>query len=179
MPVCLAGLCSASVEMCGCVHLQYYSCVLTSTWTSLLLLFFSYHSRYGGISVGGVNSQVRLNEAGIEAVFRDLKGQFSSFQVHNICWHSQSKTCWYQRINRISFKSKEVLYCTKRSKSVHSESSPGVSARLLKEFICSINQGQCLPQTTRVLVFKSVVWKCSQMGHKKNSPPNLSFVIEK
>ncbi|XP_051285464.1 phospholipid-transporting ATPase ABCA1-like isoform X2 [Dicentrarchus labrax] len=37
-------------------------------------------TRYGGISVGGVNSQVRLTEAAIEAAFRDLKDLFSSFQ---------------------------------------------------------------------------------------------------
>uniref|UniRef100_A0A8C4INI3 P-type phospholipid transporter n=1 Tax=Dicentrarchus labrax TaxID=13489 RepID=A0A8C4INI3_DICLA len=38
-------------------------------------------TRYGGISVGGVNSQVRLTEAAIEAAFRDLKDLFSSFQI--------------------------------------------------------------------------------------------------
>ncbi|XP_023276845.1 ATP-binding cassette sub-family A member 1-like isoform X1 [Seriola lalandi dorsalis] len=37
-------------------------------------------TRYGGISVGAVNSQVRLTEGAIEAVFRDLKDLFSSFQ---------------------------------------------------------------------------------------------------
>ncbi|XP_042367934.1 phospholipid-transporting ATPase ABCA1-like [Plectropomus leopardus] len=37
-------------------------------------------TRYGGISVGAVNSQVRLTEAAIEASFRDLRGLFSSFQ---------------------------------------------------------------------------------------------------
>ncbi|XP_070711035.1 phospholipid-transporting ATPase ABCA1-like [Pempheris klunzingeri] len=37
-------------------------------------------TRYGGISVGAVNSQVRLTEAAIEAAFRDLKELFSSFQ---------------------------------------------------------------------------------------------------
>ncbi|KAM4564931.1 phospholipid-transporting ATPase ABCA1 [Fundulus diaphanus] len=36
--------------------------------------------RYGGISVGGVNSQVRLTEPEIEDVFRDLKGLFNSSQ---------------------------------------------------------------------------------------------------
>ncbi|XP_015249332.1 PREDICTED: ATP-binding cassette sub-family A member 1-like isoform X2 [Cyprinodon variegatus] len=36
--------------------------------------------RYGGISVGAVNSQVRLTEAEIEDVFRDLKGLFNSTQ---------------------------------------------------------------------------------------------------
>uniref|UniRef100_A0AAQ4PPC1 P-type phospholipid transporter n=1 Tax=Gasterosteus aculeatus aculeatus TaxID=481459 RepID=A0AAQ4PPC1_GASAC len=35
-------------------------------------------TRYGGISVGGVNSQVRLSEAAIRASFRDLKGLFNS-----------------------------------------------------------------------------------------------------
>ncbi|XP_074478981.1 phospholipid-transporting ATPase ABCA1 isoform X1 [Sebastes fasciatus] len=37
-------------------------------------------TRYGGISVGAVNSQVRLTEAAIEAAFRDLKDLFSSSQ---------------------------------------------------------------------------------------------------
>uniref|UniRef100_A0A3P8U6Q8 P-type phospholipid transporter n=1 Tax=Amphiprion percula TaxID=161767 RepID=A0A3P8U6Q8_AMPPE len=37
--------------------------------------------RYGGISVGEVNSQVRLNDTEIEAIFRDLKDLFSSFQI--------------------------------------------------------------------------------------------------
>ncbi|XP_027133809.1 ATP-binding cassette sub-family A member 1 [Larimichthys crocea] len=37
-------------------------------------------TRYGGISVGAINSQVRLNEAAIEAAFRDLKDLFSSLQ---------------------------------------------------------------------------------------------------
>ncbi|KAM4611576.1 phospholipid-transporting ATPase ABCA1 [Polymixia lowei] len=36
--------------------------------------------RYGGISVGEVNSQVRLTEAEIEAAFRDLKGLLNSLQ---------------------------------------------------------------------------------------------------
>uniref|UniRef100_A0A3Q1GHF5 P-type phospholipid transporter n=1 Tax=Acanthochromis polyacanthus TaxID=80966 RepID=A0A3Q1GHF5_9TELE len=36
--------------------------------------------RYGGISVGEINSQVRLNDTEIEAVFRDLKDLFSSFR---------------------------------------------------------------------------------------------------
>uniref|UniRef100_A0A8C2X320 P-type phospholipid transporter n=1 Tax=Cyclopterus lumpus TaxID=8103 RepID=A0A8C2X320_CYCLU len=38
-------------------------------------------TRYGGISVGGVNSQVRMSEAAIEASFRDLKDLFSSSQI--------------------------------------------------------------------------------------------------
>uniref|UniRef100_A0A3Q1GH78 P-type phospholipid transporter n=1 Tax=Acanthochromis polyacanthus TaxID=80966 RepID=A0A3Q1GH78_9TELE len=37
--------------------------------------------RYGGISVGEINSQVRLNDTEIEAVFRDLKDLFSSFRI--------------------------------------------------------------------------------------------------
>ncbi|KAM7366213.1 hypothetical protein PAMP_015672 [Pampus punctatissimus] len=37
-------------------------------------------TRYGGISVGEVNSQVRLTEAAIEAAFRDLKDLFSPVQ---------------------------------------------------------------------------------------------------
>uniref|UniRef100_M3ZRP8 P-type phospholipid transporter n=1 Tax=Xiphophorus maculatus TaxID=8083 RepID=M3ZRP8_XIPMA len=36
--------------------------------------------RYGGISVGAVNSQVRLSEAEVEDVFRDLKNLLSSSQ---------------------------------------------------------------------------------------------------
>lgn len=42
-------------------------------------------SRYGGISVGGVNSQVRLTETAIEAAFSDLRTLFSSFRVRNEC----------------------------------------------------------------------------------------------
>ncbi|KAM9717085.1 phospholipid-transporting ATPase ABCA1 isoform 2-T3 [Menidia menidia] len=38
--------------------------------------------RYGGISVGAINSQVRLTEAGVEAVFRELKGLFNSSLDH-------------------------------------------------------------------------------------------------
>ncbi|CAJ1086292.1 LOW QUALITY PROTEIN: phospholipid-transporting ATPase ABCA1-like [Xyrichtys novacula] len=37
-------------------------------------------TRYGGISVGAVNSQVRLTEAAIEVAFKDLKDLFSSLQ---------------------------------------------------------------------------------------------------
>ncbi|XP_035501650.2 phospholipid-transporting ATPase ABCA1 isoform X2 [Scophthalmus maximus] len=37
-------------------------------------------TRFGGISVGGVNSQVRLTEEEIEVALRDLKDIFSSFQ---------------------------------------------------------------------------------------------------
>ncbi|KAM9836585.1 phospholipid-transporting ATPase ABCA1 [Aulostomus maculatus] len=37
-------------------------------------------TRYGGISVGGVNSQVHLTEAEVEATFRDLKSLFGSSQ---------------------------------------------------------------------------------------------------
>uniref|UniRef100_A0A673CYV6 P-type phospholipid transporter n=1 Tax=Sphaeramia orbicularis TaxID=375764 RepID=A0A673CYV6_9TELE len=40
-----------------------------------------YGIMYGGISVGAVNSQVRLTEAEIEAAFRDLKDLFSSLQI--------------------------------------------------------------------------------------------------
>ncbi|XP_037549875.1 phospholipid-transporting ATPase ABCA1-like [Nematolebias whitei] len=36
--------------------------------------------RYGGISVGAINSQVRLTEAGIQEVLRDLKDLFNSSQ---------------------------------------------------------------------------------------------------
>uniref|UniRef100_A0A3P8YPP7 P-type phospholipid transporter n=1 Tax=Esox lucius TaxID=8010 RepID=A0A3P8YPP7_ESOLU len=37
--------------------------------------------RYGGISVGGVNSQVRMTEPEIEAVITDLKSLFNSSQI--------------------------------------------------------------------------------------------------
>ncbi|KAM9425735.1 phospholipid-transporting ATPase ABCA1 [Pholidichthys leucotaenia] len=37
-------------------------------------------TRYGGLSVGAVNSQVRLTEAAIKTAFRDLRGLFSSYQ---------------------------------------------------------------------------------------------------
>uniref|UniRef100_A0A3Q3GSS5 P-type phospholipid transporter n=1 Tax=Labrus bergylta TaxID=56723 RepID=A0A3Q3GSS5_9LABR len=51
--------------------------------TDLLVKTFerSGKTRYGGISVGAVNSQVRLTEAAIEASFKDLKDLFSSFQI--------------------------------------------------------------------------------------------------
>uniref|UniRef100_A0A3Q3IW89 ABC transporter domain-containing protein n=1 Tax=Monopterus albus TaxID=43700 RepID=A0A3Q3IW89_MONAL len=42
-------------------------------------------TRYGGISIGAVNSQVYLTEAEVKAVFRDLKGLFSSFQCKRLC----------------------------------------------------------------------------------------------
>ncbi|XP_060886982.1 phospholipid-transporting ATPase ABCA1-like [Labrus mixtus] len=50
--------------------------------TDLLVKTFerSGKTRYGGISVGAVNSQVRLTEAAIEASFKDLKDLFRSFQ---------------------------------------------------------------------------------------------------
>lgn len=74
---------------------------------SLALLIWSYlplisalfcHSRYGGISVGGVNSQVHLNESAIEDAFRDITNLLSSFQVLYILDISQSQTCWYHWI---------------------------------------------------------------------------------
>ncbi|XP_028284635.1 ATP-binding cassette sub-family A member 1 isoform X2 [Parambassis ranga] len=37
-------------------------------------------TRYGGISVGAINSQVRLTDAAIEVTFRDLKDLFSSYE---------------------------------------------------------------------------------------------------
>lgn len=37
--------------------------------------------RYGGISVGGVNSQVKMNESEITAVITDLKSAFNISQV--------------------------------------------------------------------------------------------------
>lgn len=37
--------------------------------------------RYGGISVGGVNSQVRLTEEKIESTFSDLQNLFASYRV--------------------------------------------------------------------------------------------------
>nr|XP_015201012.1 PREDICTED: ATP-binding cassette sub-family A member 1-like [Lepisosteus oculatus] len=39
-------------------------------------------NRYGGISVGGVNSQVRLNETEIAAVVRELKNIFNSSEIN-------------------------------------------------------------------------------------------------
>lgn len=42
--------------------------------------------RYGGISVGGVNSQVRLTEEGIESVISDLQDLFASYQVCKQCF---------------------------------------------------------------------------------------------
>lgn len=50
------------------------------------------HSRYGGISVGGVNSQVRMTEPEIEAVIRDLKSLFNSPQVCYGYWDSGGLT---------------------------------------------------------------------------------------
>uniref|UniRef100_A0A3B4E2I9 P-type phospholipid transporter n=1 Tax=Pygocentrus nattereri TaxID=42514 RepID=A0A3B4E2I9_PYGNA len=46
--------------------------------------------RYGGISVGGVNSQVRMNESEITAALLDLKALFNSSQVwfYNQGWHA-------------------------------------------------------------------------------------------
>uniref|UniRef100_A0A8C6U720 ABC transporter domain-containing protein n=1 Tax=Neogobius melanostomus TaxID=47308 RepID=A0A8C6U720_9GOBI len=72
---------------------------------SLNLLVVSDLSRFGGISVGGVNSQVRLTEAEIEVAFTELKDTLSSLQVgifshvnmccvprqvwfYNLAWHS-------------------------------------------------------------------------------------------
>lgn len=37
--------------------------------------------RYGGISVGGVNPQVKMNESEIMAVIADLKSVFNISQV--------------------------------------------------------------------------------------------------
>ncbi|XP_069561182.1 phospholipid-transporting ATPase ABCA1 [Brachyistius frenatus] len=50
--------------------------------TDFLLKTFedSGKTRYGGISVGAINSQVRMTEAQIEAAFKDLRDLFSSFQ---------------------------------------------------------------------------------------------------
>lgn len=50
--------------------------------TDFLVKTFEHHGkkRYGGISVGGINSQVRLTEAEIEVTFTDLKDIFSSLQ---------------------------------------------------------------------------------------------------
>ncbi|KAJ8416455.1 hypothetical protein AAFF_G00357430 [Aldrovandia affinis] len=46
--------------------------------------------RYGGISVGGVNSQVRMNETEIAVTLRELKSLFISSQVwfYNMGWHA-------------------------------------------------------------------------------------------
>lgn len=62
-------------------------------------------SRYGGISVGGVNSQVRLTETEITATFSDLKEIFNSSQVCNIL-HSESQLLSY------------CIYCVETSKPV-------------------------------------------------------------
>uniref|UniRef100_A0A8C5HCB1 P-type phospholipid transporter n=1 Tax=Gouania willdenowi TaxID=441366 RepID=A0A8C5HCB1_GOUWI len=51
-------------------------------------------SRYGGISVGGINSQVRLTEAQIEDTFRDVKELFSSFQVTRL-YFPGVKSVWF------------------------------------------------------------------------------------
>lgn len=39
--------------------------------------------RYGGISVGGVNSQVRLTDEEVQSVFTDLQKLFAAYQVRN------------------------------------------------------------------------------------------------
>uniref|UniRef100_A0A8C6U8H6 P-type phospholipid transporter n=1 Tax=Neogobius melanostomus TaxID=47308 RepID=A0A8C6U8H6_9GOBI len=51
--------------------------------TDFLIKTFERHGkrRFGGISVGGVNSQVRLTEAEIEVAFTELKDTLSSLQV--------------------------------------------------------------------------------------------------
>uniref|UniRef100_A0A3B5KYM5 ABC transporter domain-containing protein n=1 Tax=Xiphophorus couchianus TaxID=32473 RepID=A0A3B5KYM5_9TELE len=54
--------------------------------------------RYGGISVGAVNSQVRLSEAEVEDVFRDLKNLLSSSQVRHKCFSKMNM----KRINKFS-----------------------------------------------------------------------------
>lgn len=74
-----ALLCRASVKMCTYAWHCSYSPILHLNLTHSLL--FVHHSRYGGISVGAVNSQVRVTEATIKATFRDLKTLFKSFQV--------------------------------------------------------------------------------------------------
>uniref|UniRef100_A0A8C5HBH1 P-type phospholipid transporter n=1 Tax=Gouania willdenowi TaxID=441366 RepID=A0A8C5HBH1_GOUWI len=51
-------------------------------------------TRYGGISVGGINSQVRLTEAQIEDTFRDVKELFSSFQVTRL-YFPGVKSVWF------------------------------------------------------------------------------------
>lgn len=50
--------------------------VLPSPMLSLVLF-----ERYGGISVGGVNSQVRLTEEEVESIVDDLRKLFAAYQV--------------------------------------------------------------------------------------------------
>jgi len=94
-----------SVYVCVCVCVAIQSkckttmsvCILDITHVPLpppeplSLSAFCRHSRYGGISVGGVNSQVRMSEAEVEASFRDLKELLRSSQVCHEYWHSQGK----------------------------------------------------------------------------------------
>lgn len=58
-----------------------------SKWIHHHLFFVSCDCRYGGISVGAVNSQVRLTEAEVEDVFRGLKNLLNSSQVRHKCLH--------------------------------------------------------------------------------------------
>lgn len=80
-----------------CVYIFAITHILLFTsYLNLSLCVFDHLPRYGGISVGGVNSQVRLSEAAIRASFRDLKGLFNSSRVcysfiWNICWNLHVK----------------------------------------------------------------------------------------
>uniref|UniRef100_A0A8B9RF54 ABC transporter domain-containing protein n=1 Tax=Astyanax mexicanus TaxID=7994 RepID=A0A8B9RF54_ASTMX len=67
------------------VHDQYFN-------ISLSLLIFS----YGGISVGGVNSQVMLNESEIIAAVSDFKALFNSTQVsQTLCTSLSLVKVWF------------------------------------------------------------------------------------
>lgn len=48
-----------------------------------LILSLASFQRYGGISVGGVNSQVRLTEEEVQSAFDDLRKLFAAFPVRN------------------------------------------------------------------------------------------------
>ena len=75
-----------------CVILLHEEILRESVTVFFLCSYFSAfcHFRYGGVSVGGVNSQVRLTEADIEVVFRDLRVLLGSSQVRHKYSHSES-----------------------------------------------------------------------------------------
>lgn len=56
-------------------HLLLY---ISNMWNMIIV---SCVCRYGGISVGGVNSQVKMNESEITAAITDLKSVFNVSQV--------------------------------------------------------------------------------------------------
>lgn len=47
------------------------------------MLSLALFQRYGGISVGGVNSQVRLTEEEVQSAFDDLRNLFAEYQVRD------------------------------------------------------------------------------------------------